>query len=186
MKREANAQTYALDIKFTEFNFSLGQSTTSSTLLKDNFYFILLSLFGYLVSYYQEMKGSSSKTRNKNITLQYYFQLGTSVFISLTIRWWFPPVTAFAKGYCAWASQGSTEQYKCLSDTCRRNTCNSSRIFLKAKYTWLWVQANIQNDWIEQSQRATPCLRGECDEPLSHQHLFHCLGFILKICPAQY
>lgn len=153
------------------------------TKLKDNFYFILFSLFGYLVSYYQDMKGSGSKTRNKNITLQYFFQLGTSLFISLTIRWWFPPVTAFAQGHCAGACQGSSEQYKCLSNTYRRSMykCLVLEFSLKAKYKRLQLQANIQNDWMEQSQRAAPCLRGECDEPLSYQHLFLCHGFILKI-----
>lgn len=166
-----------------------GQLTTHLTLkLKDNFYFILLSLFGYLVSYYQDMEGSGSKTKTKTITLQYFFQLGTSLFILLTICWWFPPVTAIAQGHCAWAS-GKHWAIQVPLKHMQKNHVQESlalEFSLQAKYTWLWVQANIQNDWIERSQRTTPCLRGECDEPLSHQHLFHCLGLILKICPTQY
>lgn len=57
---------------------------------------------------------------------------------------------------------------------------------LQEKYTHLQVEVNVQNNWLEQSERTTPCLQGECDEPLSHQHVFHSLGFILNICPTHY
>lgn len=101
MQRETNTQMYTLKQNLQSSTSLWATYFTFTTKLKDNFYFILLSLFGYLVSYYQDMKGNGSKTRNKNITLQYFFQLGTSLFISLTIRWWFPPATAFAQGHCA-------------------------------------------------------------------------------------
>lgn len=58
--------------------------------------------------------------------------------------------------------------------------------FLYRQNIHICKQRQTQNDGLEQSQRTTPCLRGERDDPLSRQHLSYCLRFILKICPTQY